>query len=171
MRIIIICILFVLLAGCSIKSSLGQRSLSSEDLALRIKQSPIVEYFEEYRSNKQREYYEIEIHYKLFHPLNSPDVYKNWEYHYIIGEYSAPEWDYKKFADISIYQTVIDDEMAMSRMQKKISEIGGAAAIDVFRKPLYVPDADDRKYKDSTYSIPIFGYLYYGVVVMEKIQN
>ena len=163
MRLILIASLCISLSGCGVsainpRSATSYRLLSQTEVQGLVNKSPVIELLTNNISPTQNNPLEIELHYKLFHLLNSPDTLKDWEKHYVIGKPSSPKWSYSKIANITVYQIQLDDMLALDVFRKKASELGGIAVIDIFRKPI------TNGYPTLT-GTKIEGYEYFGDIV------
>ncbi len=150
------------ISSCTSSTFMSLRH-SAEDLSNRIANSPIIEPSSNTKFEKQRAPEEIEIHYKLFHALNSPNAVINWKRYYVIGEHSEPKWEYDDIADISVYFKGMNDAEAINILKSKASEVGGSAVIDVFKKPLTLRWT--TSFGSNTSSTPIYAYAYFGTIV------
>ncbi|WP_116810480.1 hypothetical protein [Steroidobacter cummioxidans] len=145
------------LAGCAQIG--GTTFLMDQTFAQRVGAAPDVESLTKqvYATSSQPS--EIEIYYVSWNPLTTPDLVKDWEYHYKISEASKPGYPYTRIAKLTYYAETRDDVSALSVLRESASKLGGDAIIDVFRNPAI-----------ETVSTParILGYRYFATVVKNK---
>lgn len=152
--------------GCAPHSLHFGPPIEKDVIDRNVTESPIVRHFKNKRYDKQREASDIELHFKQFDFLNSPIATENWELYYVLGEGSKPEWKYGKIAEVTVYVSTVDDEVILDLFRRSASEIGGSGVIDMYRKPLSLPDT--AQYYYGSRISPVYAYVYYGLVVREK---
>ena len=92
--------------------------------------------------------------------LNSPDLIKNWQSHYVLAPASSPEWPNSRLAEVLVYLPTRDDNRAYEIFKEVASSAGGDGVVDMHRKPIVT----------RPLPAPIWAYLYFGVVVRKTID-
>ena len=157
---LIIFLTLINILGCSTHSVTVNTPFNENELETLITESPHIKFLKPHTTERKTNPDDISFFYYLFHPLNEPNLIKNWEYHYKIQPASSPDWSYEKLAEVVIYLRDRDDTQASNIFRHTASTIGGEGVIDIYRKPITTKRTP----------APIASHLYYGVVV-RKTEN
>lgn len=168
-RSLLLCILLLCVpVSASAGSAIFFNDVSVEKFKTLLETSPVISNLDN-DSSKQCEIDAVEMHFKKFNMFNAPNLVDDWEYHYVVGEPSKPEWKTEFVADIVAYQEKIDDSAALMVFRNKASEFGGCAVQEVFREPILM-----NRFADGSKAFglggakavrKILGYAYYGKIV------
>ena len=109
---------------------------------------------------------EVELHYKKFHLLNSPDLIVDWQYHYVVAPASKPRWRGSAVADIAAYFPAMDDATALALLREQAFALGGCGVTTVFREPVTLEGS--RQPDGSFTRSRIIGYAYFGKIVRRR---
>lgn len=145
----------IMIGGCASHSMLFFDSVDSAEVPSLISKSPHIKSLTKVQHTKRTDPQNIVLFNYAFHEFNAPNRVLNWQYHYMIGPASAPDWSNEKIAEVIVYLRTRDDATALQTFKRVASDIGGDAVVEMHRKPIIpkIPPA------------PIEAYLYYGVVV------
>ena len=165
-KILFVILLGLFLNGCATSPGIST-TLTSYELSINVKKSPVVKITEKLSKVRGKE--EIEIHYFNFHFMNSPDRINNWQHYYKIGEHTEPKWSYREIGKIEFWVLDRNDQKNIDVIKNEASNYGADAVVDLFRKPINIskqnaPPASPYSLIDSR----IGGYLYFGKLVKRK---
>ena len=144
-----------ILMGCASHSTIVNRPVGTHDLPRLLADSPHVTPLSKNSYSQRTSPAAIEFFNYTFHLLNQPDLIKNWQYHYVVGPASQPNWRYERIKEVLVYLPSRTDEAAIEQFRKVASSSGGDAVVDLHRKPIIT----------KRLPAPIDAYMYYGVVV------
>lgn len=165
-RILVVAIIFFI-SSCATNSTIFVAQLKQDELQALILNSPVVKRISKDEFAVIKDPDDIEIYYKLFHFLNSPDLIRDWKKYYVLGDSSSPSRSYLRIAEIEIYLHNMDDYRGIEFLKREASKLGGTGLVDVYKKPLTLVGNSSSDYGNSVrYSID--GYLYYGLVIVEQ---
>jgi hypothetical protein len=158
MRKLIAISISVFLAGCATNSTMVNFAIDKQEIVQRIEKSPHVTQLSRVNYAKRTEPSDIQVFHYVFDMMNRPDRIQDWQYHYVTGQGSDPEWKFARLAEVEIYLPDRLDDRAIPQFRQIASSMGGDAVVNVHRKPL----------RSEKFPAPIDAYLYYGVVVRRK---
>lgn len=124
-----------------------------------IEDSPHISELTNEKFEPRTEVENIELHYIFWNPFTQPDAVENWEYLYVMGETSSPDWNYIKLSDVVVAQRERDDEVAVAELLRVAYSQGGDGIINLYREPMI----DSPKF-----GARITGFRYFGTVVRRK---
>lgn len=137
-------------------------SLHVADIDEQVAQSPVIKPLSKDSFEARTSANNVDLYYKSWNAWTRPSSVKDWEYHFVIGAASSPNWNYDEIAQVEIYQTERVDSKAIQQLRSFASEQGGDAVIDLHREPLI---AEKKMPAD------IVGYRYVGIVVRRKTED
>ena len=137
-------------------------SLQVADIDDKVARSPVIKPISKDSFEVRTSTNNIKLFYKSWNAWTRPSSVKDWEYYFVIGAASSPDWTYDEIARVEIYQTERVDSEAIKQFREIAHEQGGDAVIDLHREPLI---AGKKMPAD------VIGYRYAGIVVRRKNEN
>ncbi len=142
----------VSLSGCATSTI----TLKEANIDEKIEQTPHIVRLSEVMTEPRVDLSDIEVFYKSWHAMTEPKNIVNWKDHFQISEGTDPVRKYAKLADVTHYQYVKNDLVALVFLKSVAADQGGDALIDVWRSP-----AIDK----LTMPANVLGYRYQGTVI------
>ena len=137
-------------------------SLQVADIDEQVARSPVIKPISKDSFEVRTSANNIKLFYKSWNAWTRPSSVKDWEYYFVIGAASSPDWAYDEIAYVEIYQTERVDSEAIKQLREIAREQGGDALIDLHREPLI---AGKKMPAD------VIGYRYEAIIVRRKNEN